>query len=75
MATTNHLFNPWLVIPLLQLDLRLGSSSYNEEKMEFSTTLLNYNATSQNTILDYKAGQSLLLNALSFLLHRIDLIV
>ena len=54
---------------------RLGSSSYNEEKMEFSTMLLNYNATSQNTILDYKAGQSLLLNALSFLLHRIDLIV
>ena len=44
---------------------RLGSSSYNEEKMEFSTTLLDYNAESQNTILDYKAGQSLLLYGLN----------
>jgi len=32
---------------------RLGSSSYNDQKMKFSTTLLDYDFASQNTILDY----------------------
>jgi len=33
---------------------RLGSSSYNDQQMRFSTTLLDYNQASQNTILDYE---------------------